>query len=136
VSDYSRVDGTPSPMTQHPHSTRSAEAPDPCSEDDAPTGAGILGGALSSLFSISLCTYTRHRGNSLRLGVSTEERQGLYRGGTSPGSRITRIRNNPRQRRSRSGSCTRNLLEDRDESDSWVPHGSGSGESVRVTAES
>ena len=45
MSDYSRADGTPSPMTQHPHSTRSAEAPDPCSEDDAPTGARIAGGA-------------------------------------------------------------------------------------------
>jgi hypothetical protein len=81
--------------------------------------------ALSSLSSISLCTYTRHKGNSLRLGVSTEERQGLYRGGTSLGSRITRIRNNSRQRRSRSGSCARNPLEDRDDSDTWVPHGSG-----------
>jgi hypothetical protein len=51
----------------------------------------------------------------------------LYRSGASPSSRITRIRNNSRQRRSWSGSCARNPLEDRDESDSWVPHGSGSG---------
>jgi hypothetical protein len=84
----------------------------------------VVAVALSSLFSISLCTYTWHKGNLLRLGVSTEEWQGYIGAGRARAQKSQGSATTPASA-GHEAVAARNPLEDRDESDSGVPHDCG-----------